>query len=132
MQSRRWIAPILVVCVVWLLSAWAWAAPRQTSRPVPRPVVLHAEVDRLEPDRLVIQGRHFGVESPPTVLLADVPLEVVSFSDVEIIAGLPLDAPPARYTLQVLANGRVPSRPVEIVVESRLPTVGRWWTGLSR
>lgn len=34
--------------------------------------------------------------------------QVLRFSDEEIIAKLPLDAPPARYQLQVLAHG-VPS-----------------------
>jgi hypothetical protein len=50
------------------------------------------------------------------VLLASAALDVVSFSDEQIVARLPIDAPPASYRLQVLANGRVPSRVVEVTI----------------
>ena len=83
------------------------------------PVVVRADVDPLEPDRLVIRGKHFGVKSAPTVLLASIPLDVLSFSDEQIVARLPIDAPPASYRLQVVANGTVPSRFFEVTVGGR-------------
>jgi len=70
-----------------------------------QPVVVRALVDLVELDRLVIRGKNFSTEASPVVLLSDVPLDVVSFSDEEIVARLPLDTPPARYRLQVLAHG---------------------------
>ncbi|HEX9818728.1 MAG TPA: hypothetical protein VGD07_03840 [Methylomirabilota bacterium] len=123
-DSTRWIAPIVVALVLSLLPARVSAAPPQAAPPVTPPVVVRADVDQLEPDRLVIRGKHFGVESAPTVLLANIPLEVLSFSDEQIVAGLPLDAPPASYLLQVLANGTVPSRLFEVTVGSRPGRVG--------
>src|SRR6185503_6320962 len=64
-----------------------------------------AEVDGVEPDRLVIRGANFGARSTPVVLLSRIPLEVLSFSDQQIVAKLPVDVPSARYRLQVLAAG---------------------------
>jgi hypothetical protein len=118
-DCRRWIAGVIVALVVSLAPEWVSAAQ---SRSAPRgtpPVVVRADVDRLEPDRLVIRGRHFGVESAPTVLLAKTRLDVLSFSDEQIVARLPIDAPPASYLLQVLANGTVASRPFEVTVGDR-------------
>jgi hypothetical protein len=113
------IARIVVALVVWLLPAWSSAAPPQAPAPVARPVVVRADVDQIEPDRLVIRGKHFGVGTTPTVLLAKTALDVLSFSDEQIVARLPLDAPAARYELQVLANGKIPSRIFEVRVGRR-------------
>jgi len=115
-HSTRWIARIVVALVVALLPGWVSAAPPQAAPASPRPVVVRAGVDQLEPDRLVIRGKHFGVKSAPTVLLASTPLDVLSFSDEQIVARLPLDAPPASYPLQVLANGIIPSRLFEVTI----------------
>jgi hypothetical protein len=115
-DSTRWIARIVVALVVSLAPAWVSAAPPQAPPSVARPIVVRAGVDRLEPDRLVIRGKHFGVKVAPTVLLADTALEVLSFSDEQIVARLPIDAPPAKYNLRVLANGMVPSRVFEVTV----------------
>jgi hypothetical protein len=118
-DSTRWIARIVVTLVASLSPGWVSAAPSQAPAPVTPPVVVRADVDQLEPDRLVIRGKHFGVKTAPTVLLANTPLEVLSFSDEQIVAGLPVDAPPARYLLQVLANGTVPSRFFTVTVGGR-------------
>jgi hypothetical protein len=83
------------------------------------PVVIRALVDLVEPDRLVIRGRNFSAAESPVVLLSGVPLEVVSFSDEEIVARLPLDAPPARYRLQVLAHGQHSSASFEVILGRR-------------
>jgi len=80
------------------------------------PVIVRAEVDPLEPDRLVIRGKNFGVEAAPIVLLSDVVLDVVSFSNEQIVVRLPLDAPAARYRLQVLAYGAAPSAPFRLTL----------------
>ncbi len=118
-DRSRWIARVIAALVMSLSPAWVSAAQPHSPPPIPRPVVVRAAVDRLEPDRLVIRGKHFGVESAPTVLLAKIPLDVLSFSDEQIIARLPIDAPPASYRLQVLANGTVASRPFEVTVGDR-------------
>ena len=118
-DRRRWIAGLIVALVMSLSPAWVSAAQPHSPPPLTRPVGVRAEVDRLEPDRLVIRGKRFGVESAPTVLLAKVPLDVLSFSDVQIIARLPIDAPPASYLLQVFANGTVASRPFEVTIGDR-------------
>jgi len=115
-DSTKWIARIMIALAIALLPGWASAAAPQAGAPAPRPVVVRAAVDQLEPDRLVIRGKHFGVETAPTVLLANTPLDVVSFSDEQIVARLPIDAPPASYRLQVLANGTVPSRLFEVTI----------------
>jgi hypothetical protein len=115
-DSTRWIARIVVGLVVSLSPGWVSAAPLQAAPPAIRPVVVRAAVDQLEPDRLVIRGKHFGVRSAPTVLLAMTPLDVLSFSDEQIVAKLPIDTPRASYSLQVLANGKVPSRLIEVTV----------------
>jgi len=108
---------IIVALAVVFLPDWVAAAPPQgPPAAAPRPVVIRAAVDQLEPDRLVIRGKHFGVRSAPTVLLASAALDVLSFSDEQIVARLPIDAPPASYRLQVLANGRVPSRVFEVTI----------------
>lgn len=104
-----------------VLSGWASPVLAGPS-PAPsrsRPVVVGVEVDQLEPDRLVIRGANFGVTSPPVVLLSKVSLEVVAFSDQQIVVRLPLDAPPARYRLQVLAHGTQPSTVVEVTLGHR-------------
>jgi hypothetical protein len=120
-DSTRWIARVVVALVVSLSPGWVSAAPPRAPSPVTRPVVVRAAVDQLEPDRLVIRGKHFGVKSAPTVWLAKVRLEVLSFSDEQIVARLPIDAPAASYRLQVFADGTVPSRVVEVTVERRSP-----------
>lgn len=112
-DSTRWIARAMIALVVLLSPGWVSAAPPQ---PPSRPVVVRAGVDQLEPDRLVILGKHFGVKSAPIVLLANVPLEVLSFSDEQIVARLPIDAPAASYDLRVLVNGMIPSRVFEVTV----------------
>jgi hypothetical protein len=112
-NSMQWIIVALVLVLPGLVSA---APPQALPAAAARPVVVRAAVDQLEPDRLVIRGKHFGVGSAPTVLLASAALDVVSFSDEQIVARLPIDAPPASYRLQVLANGRVPSRVVEVTI----------------
>ena len=105
-----------------VLSAWAspvLAGPPPQPSARSRPVVAGVEVDRLEPDRLVIRGANFGVTSRPVVLLSKVALEVVTFSDQQIVARFPLDAPPARYRLQVVAHGTRPSTVFEVTLGHR-------------
>ncbi len=113
-HSTRWIARTMVALVVLLSPGLVPAAPPQP--PPSRPVVVRAAVDQLEPDRLVIRGKHFAGKSTPIVLLANVPLEVLSFSDEQIVARLPIDAPAASYDLRVLVNGMIPSRVFEVRV----------------
>jgi IPT/TIG domain-containing protein len=113
-DSTRWIARAIVTLAVLLLPGWVSAAPPQA--PPSRPIVIRAGVDQLEPDRLVIRGKHFGAKSTPIVLLANVPLEVLSFSDEQIVTRLPIDAPAASYDLRVLVNGMIPSRVFEVTV----------------
>ncbi len=101
-----------------------WAAPVSAGPPPgpsvdARPVVVRAAVDQLEPDRLVIRGTNFGVTSAPVVLLSQVPLEVLSFSDEQIVAKLPIDVPSARYRLQILAGGISPSAVFEVTLGHR-------------
>ena len=98
------------------LAAAALAAPPPTHR---APVVARALVDVVELDRLVIRGRNFSTQASPVVLLSGVALEVLSFSDEEIVARLPLDAPPARYRLQVLAHGQGSSASFEVTLGRR-------------
>ena len=112
---------ILAILTALVLVAWSSPVLAGTA-PVPsasRPVVVGVEVDSLEPDRLVIKGANFGAASAPVVLLSKVSLEVVSFNDAEIVARLPLDAPPARYRLQVLAHGTRPSTLFEVILGHR-------------
>jgi hypothetical protein len=109
----RWTVMILGALVLSLLGGPVWAGP------APQPVVVRAAIDQLEPDRLVIRGMHFGGASAPKVLLARVPLEVLSFTDEQIVAKLPMDAPAASYQLQVLVDGRTPSRTVEFTLGRR-------------
>jgi len=125
-MHQRWLARSVIALVVALAPGWVSAAPPHAPPAVARPVVVRAHVDQLEPDRLVIRGRHFGVKSAPTVLLASTPLDVVSFSDEQIVARLPIDAPPASYPLQVLANGTVPSRLFEVTIGSRPGRSAGW------
>jgi hypothetical protein len=120
-ESTRWVARVAVALVVSLSPGWASAAPPRAHSAVAPPVVARAAVDQLEPDRLVIRGKHFGVKSAPTVWLAKVRLEVLAFSDEQIVARLPIDAPAASYRLQVFANGGIPSQVVEVTVEHRSP-----------
>ena len=114
-DSTRWIARSMVLLLALLAPEWVSAAPPRKA-PL-RPLVVRAAVDQLEPDRLVIRGKHFGGKSAPIVLLANVPLEVLSFNDEQIVARLPIDAPAASYDLLVLVNGLVPSRVFEVRVE---------------
>lgn len=118
-HSMRWAVPMVVAFVISLSAGSVLAGPLPVSSSTAPPVVIRAVVDQLEPDRLVIRGTNFGVTSAPIVLLAKVPLEVLSFSDEEIIARLPLDAPPARYRLQVLAHGTSSSPFFEVTIGRR-------------
>ena len=85
------------------LSSLVFAGPFST--PKDPPVVVRAAVDQVEPDRLVIRGVNFGATTTPVVMLANTRLEVLAFTDEEIVARLPLDVPAARYRLQVLVDG---------------------------
>jgi hypothetical protein len=115
-MNRRCVQWVLGAIVLSLAAGPALAGPRFAERRQAPPVVAHADVDRLEPDRLVILGSNFGVATAPTVLLAKVPLQVLSFSDNQIVVRLPIDAPAARYHLQVLAHGTSPSAVYEVVL----------------
>ncbi|HVG76994.1 MAG TPA: IPT/TIG domain-containing protein [Patescibacteria group bacterium] len=117
-MNRCWGRLVLGVIVLSLSAGAALAGPRFADRGQTPPVVVRADVDRLEPDRLVIRGAHFGTTTAPTVLLAQVPLQVLSFNDNQILVRLPIDAPAARYRLQVLAHGTSPSAVVEVVLGS--------------
>jgi hypothetical protein len=101
----RWALGAVVAFVISLWAGSVCAGPAPVAPPVGPPVVIRADVDQLEPDRLVIRGTNFGVTSVPIVLLAKIPLKVLSFNNEQIVARLPLDAPPARYRLQVLVHG---------------------------
>jgi hypothetical protein len=118
-HGMRVIARTIAALVLSLSAGLVLAGPRAVSPAVPAPMVVRAEVDQLEPDRLVIRGANFGVESAPIVLLAKVPLQVLSFSDEQIVVRLPIDAPPARYRLQVLARGGSPSPVFEVTLGPR-------------
>src|SRR4030095_6170261 len=96
---NRWGRWGMSVIVLSLAAGPAVAGPRFADHRQAPPVVVRADVDRLEPDRLVIQGANFGVTTAPTVLLAKVALQVLSFSDNQIVVRLPIDAPPPRYPL---------------------------------
>ena len=117
-MHRCWSRWVLGVVVLSLIAGPALAGPRFAERRQAPPVVVRADVDRLEPDRLVIHGANFGTTTAPTVLLAKLPLQVLSFSDDQIVVRLPIDAPAARYRLQVLAHGTSPSAVVEVVLGS--------------
>jgi hypothetical protein len=114
-----WALGMMAAIVVSLSAGSVQADPRPVSPSVAPPVVVRADVDQLEPDRLVIRGMHFGMTSAPTVLLARIPLEVLSFSDEQIVARLPIDAPAARYRLQVIARGTSLSAFFEVTVGRR-------------
>ena len=118
-HRMRWALAMTAVIVSSLSAGSALADPRPVSPSVAPPVVVRADVDQLEPDRLVIRGTNFGVASVPIVLLAKIPLEVLSFSDEQIVARLPIDAPAARYRLQVLARGTSRSAFFEVTVGRR-------------
>jgi len=118
-HAMHWAVPTMAALVISLSPASGLAGPPPVSPPVGSPVVIRADVDQLEPDRLVIRGMNFGVASAPIVLLAKIPLEVLSFSDEQIVARLPIDAPAARYRLQVLAHGTPPSALFEVTVGRR-------------
>ena len=115
-MNRYWGRWVMGVTVMSLAAGPAVAGPRFAEQQVTPPVVVRADVDRLEPDRLVIHGTNFGVSTAPTVLLAKVPLRVLSFSDDQIVVKLPIDAPAARYHLQILAHGTTPSVVYEVVL----------------
>jgi hypothetical protein len=117
-MNRCWSRWVLGVVGLSLIAGPALAGPRFAGRREAPPVVVRADVDRLEPDRLVIHGANFGTTTAPTVLLAKVPLQVLSFSDDQIVVRLPIDAPAARYRLQVVAHGASPSAVVEVVLGS--------------
>jgi hypothetical protein len=101
---------IILALVLSFRTAPALAGPSPAANS--RPVVERADVDQVEPGILVIRGMNFGVKSAPVVLLSKVSLEVLSFSDEEIVVRLPIDAPRGRYRLQVLAHGTAPSPPL--------------------
>ena len=117
-MNRCWGRWVMGVIVLSLAAGPALAGPRFADRGPAPPVIVRADVDRLEPDRLVIHGANFGTTAAPTVLLAKVPLQVLSFSDDQIVVRLPIDAPAARYRLQVLAHGASPSAVVEVTLGS--------------
>jgi hypothetical protein len=104
-HGMRWALGAVAACVTSLLASSGFAGPAPVVPSEGPPVVIRADVDQLEPDRLVIRGTNFGDSSPPIVLLSQIPLKVLSFSNEQIVARLPLDAPPARYRLQVLVHG---------------------------
>jgi hypothetical protein len=104
-HGMRWALGVVAACVVSLPASKGFAGPPPVAPSAGPPVVVRADVDQLEPDRLVIRGTNFGDSSPPIVLLSQIPLQVLSFSNEQIVARLPLDAPPARYRLQVLVHG---------------------------
>ena len=118
-HGMRWVVGIVAALVISLSAGSVLAGPPPASPLVARPVVIRADVDQVEPDRLVIRGMNFGVRSAPIVLLAKIPLEVLSFSDAQIVARLPIDAPPARYRLQVFARGTSPSAFFEVTLGRR-------------
>ncbi|MGH7390766.1 MAG: hypothetical protein ACREM3_15105 [Candidatus Rokuibacteriota bacterium] len=111
-----WAGRMVAWLVLSLSGAPALAGPVAVAVPARPPVVVRADIDRLEPDRLVIHGRNFGVASPPIVVLSNVLLEVVSFSDEQIVVRWPVDAPAGRYRLQVLAYGAPPSALFEVTL----------------
>lgn len=113
------VVGIAAALVLSLSAGSVLAGPPPASPLVARPVVVRADVDQVEPDRLVIRGMHFGVSSAPIVLLAKIPLEVLSFSDEQIVARLPIDTPPARYRLQVFAGGTSGSEFFEVTLGRR-------------
>ena len=101
---NQWAVRVLAMAVMFLaIGSLVFAGP--FSKPKDAPVVVRAAVDPVEPDRLVILGMNFSVTTPPVVMLANAPLQVVAFTDEEIVAKLPLDVPAARYRLQVLVDG---------------------------
>lgn len=111
-----WTVRMVMALGLWLVATPVLAGPAPVVVAAPPPVIVRAEVDPLEPDRLVIRGKNFGAETAPVVLLSDVVLDVVSFSNEQIVARLPLDAPAARYRLQVLAYGAAPSAPFRLTL----------------
>jgi IPT/TIG domain len=117
---HRGMAGMVLVALTLFLPATGPAGPLPLRSVEGRPVVVRADVDRVERDRLVIRGRNFGTTRAPVVLLSGVPLEVLSFSDDQIVVRLPVDAPAARYRLQVLAHG-TPSPVVEVVLGQQPP-----------
>jgi len=118
-HDMHWALGMVAALVISLWAGSAMAGSPPVSPPVARPVVIRADVDQLEPDRLVIRGMNFGVTSAPIVLLAKISLEVLSFNDEQIVARLPIDAPAARYRLQVLAHGASPSAFFEVTLGRR-------------
>jgi hypothetical protein len=112
---NQWAAPILAALVI-LLSTASFILAGPLSRPDASPVVIRAAVDPLEADRLVIRGTNFGVTTAPVVTLGNTPLQLLSFNDEEIVAKLPLDAPAARYRLQVLVDGGTSSPLFEVTL----------------
>jgi hypothetical protein len=118
-HGMRWVVGTVATLVISLSAGSVLAGPPPASPLVARPVVTRADVDQVEPDRLVIRGMNFGGKSAPIVLLAKTPLEVLSFSDAQIVARLPIDAPPARYWLQVFARGTSPSVSFEVTLGRR-------------
>ena len=118
-HGTRWAVRAMAALVISLSADWALAGPPPVSPSVKPPVIIRADVDQLEPDRLVIRGTNFGVTSAPIVLLAKIPLEVLSFSNAQIVARLPIDAPAARYRLQVLARGTSASAFFEVTLGRR-------------
>lgn len=120
--QRRAAGPITAFALALTLlhpAGAALAGPAASVALARPPVVVRAGVDQVEPDRLVIRGRNFGVDAPPVVLLSDVPLRVLRYSNDEIVARLPLDAPPARYRLQVLTSRGLASSSFELTLGRR-------------
>jgi hypothetical protein len=122
-HHKHWAVRMLAALVISLSTGTGTlllAGPQPFSKLSAPPVVVRAAVDRLEPDRLVIRGTNFGVATAPVVMLRNTPLEVLTFTDEEIVAKLPLDVPPARYRLQVLVR-RGSSSPYFEVTLGRRP-----------
>lgn len=69
----------------------------------PQPVILKTVVDAKKMD-LIISGRDFG-KTIPTVMLAEQALDVVVFSEQEIVVDLPRSLTGGTYAVSVITNG---------------------------
>ena len=68
------------------------------------PMIIKTMVDARE-NVLIITGHNFG-STPPTVLLADLALDVKRFSQHEVVANLPQGLVSATYGVSVTTGGR--------------------------
>ena len=101
---------VILVVVGLALPGFATSGGRGWPTP-PTPEILSTTVD-LRESLMVIGGRHFG-STTPAVTLGHRLLKVNSFSDNEVVVGLPGDIAPGTYSLTVTTNGpyRLMSRP---------------------